>query len=366
MRRILIKIHLYLGLAAAVFLVILGLTGAVMAFENEWNGALNPSLLKVRHGASTLPWEQIRQMVEAKQPDWKVQRMYMPSTPGDSTYVRLESRKNNKETAEIYVNQYTGEILGWKLDANQLIWTIHAIHIDLAAGKTGSRIVVASSVILLCLSLSGLILWWPRKIFRFAWNWPFRQVNYDLHRTLGFWASGAMLVFAITGLNLHLQTGGGLFAIMEDTAEPIIMPGHGISADQLLQTAREAVPGAETMRISFWNDGRPVLIQMRFPEDHTPAGRTSVTLDPRTGAVVKVVSSRTAPLWYVALVQWNREIHTGTIFRRPSQAIASLLSLLLSVLAASGTTIWVSRQWSAALGRRRTLARASARNSSPV
>ena len=153
-----------------------------------------------------------------------------------------------------------------------------------------------------------------------------------------------MFLFAITGLNLHLQTGGGLFSIMDNAAEPVGLPGHGISAGQLLQTAAEAVPGAEPMRISFWSDGRPVLVQMRFPEDHTPAGRTSVTLDPRTGAVVKAISSRKAPLWYVALVQWNREIHTGTIFNTPSQAIASLLSFLLAVLAASGTAIWASRK----------------------
>ena len=27
------------------------------------------------------------------------------------------------------------------------------------------------------------------------------------------------------------------------------------------------------MRVSFWDDKRPVLVQMRFPEDHTPAGQ---------------------------------------------------------------------------------------------
>jgi uncharacterized iron-regulated membrane protein len=43
-RAILLRIHLYLGLAAAVFLLILGLTGSVMAFENDVDHWLHPGL----------------------------------------------------------------------------------------------------------------------------------------------------------------------------------------------------------------------------------------------------------------------------------------------------------------------------------
>jgi uncharacterized iron-regulated membrane protein len=342
MRRALLNIHLYIGLAAGIFLAILSLTGAVLAFENELNQSLNPWLLKVRPETSTLPWETIRRTVEDQQPEWRVQRIYLPPNADDSTYVRLVSRAGPK-TAAIYVNQYTGRILGWKQKANQLLWTIHEVHINLAAGRAGSRLVTWSSAGLLCLSLSGLYLWWPRKILRFAWRKPAPRVNYDLHRSLGFWSSGAMFVFAVTGLNLHIQTGGTLFDMMDAKASPVDLPGHGVTADQMLQTAREAVPGALAMRISFWDDKRPVLVQMRFPEDHTPAGRTSVTLDPHTGAVLKVVSSRTAPLIYTALVQWNRELHTGTMFGWPSRILASVLSFLLSVLAITGTTIYLNR-----------------------
>ena len=340
-----------MGLVSAAFLVILGLTGSVMAFENEWNRIVNPQLLKVLPQSHAVAWEDLRQGVEASEPAWRVQRMYMPAQPDDSTYVRLVSRTSAR-TDEIYVNQYSGAILGRKRDGNQLIWGIHEVHINLSGGNLGSRFVVGASIGLLGLSLSGIVLWWPRKIFRFTGKAPFARLNFDLHRALGFWSSLAMFAFAVTGLNLHIQTGGGLFDMMEQTSSPVSLAGHGITADELLQTAREAVPGALAMRISFWNDKRPVLVQMRFPEDHTPAGRTSVTLDPRTGAVKKVVSSRTAPLLYTALVQWNREIHTGTIFGGPSKALAALLSFLLALLALSGSTIWVNKQLAGARGRR--------------
>jgi uncharacterized iron-regulated membrane protein len=173
-----------------------------------------------------------------------------------------------------------------------------------------------------------------------------------------------MFLFAVTGINLHIQTGGTLFDMMDAKAAPVALPGHGATADAMLQTASEAVPGARNMRISFWDDQRPVLVQMRFPEDHTPAGRTSVTLNPRTGAVLKVVSSRTAPLIYTALVQWNREFHTGTMFGWPSRILASGLSLLLSILAISGSLIYVNR--TLALRRRRALSQPASRQQDAI
>jgi uncharacterized iron-regulated membrane protein len=161
-----------------------------------------------------------------------------------------------------------------------------------------------------------------------------------------------MFLFAITGINLHIQTGGTLFDMMDAKAAPVHLAGHGVTADGMIEAAREAIPGARVMRISFWNDKRPVLVQMRFPEDHTPAGRTNVTLDPRTGEVLTAVSSRTAPFIYTALVQWNREIHAGTIFGWPSRIVTAIFSLLLSVLAATGSLIWINKQWFAWRSRR--------------
>lgn len=344
-RRLLLQAHLYVGLTACAFLIVLSLTGAVLVFENELNRAVNPQLLKVRPSGPQLAWETVRRKVEEQEPAWRVQRIYLPANDDDSTYVRLISRLTGR-TREIYADQYSGRILGDKLRGNQLIWKIHELHINLASGLTGSRIVMGSSVGLLCLACSGIVLWWPRKIFRFTLRLRPARVNYDLHRTLGFWTSIIMLGFAITGINLHIQTGGTLFDMMDAKASAIHLAGHGTTADGMIEAAREAIPGARVMRISFWNDSRPVLVQMRFPEDHTPAGRTNVTLDSRTGAVLTAVSSRTAPLLYTALVEWNREIHTGTVFGWPSRIAASLCSLLLGVLAFSGSMIRVNKKLS--------------------
>jgi uncharacterized iron-regulated membrane protein len=91
---------------------------------------------------------------------------------------------------------------------------------------------------------------------------------------------------------------------------------------------------------------------MRFPEDKTPAGRSFITLDPKTGTVLSVGSSRTAPLLQTALVQWTREVHTGTLFGLPSKIAAVIFALLLTVLAVTGPMIWLNKQRATARGRK--------------
>lgn len=320
MKRTFLFAHRLTGLCAAAFLIALGLIGSVIAFENDRNRTLNPQILRVTPRGQPLAWEVIRRGVEAQEQQWRVQRIYTPAAESDPTYVRLISR-SSAVTREIYVDQYSGRILGRKELANQLIWKIHELHINLGAGVAESQFVFGASIALLLLAVSGLYLWWPRRIFHFRAGPQFSRTNYDLHRALGFWSSVAMALFAITGINLHLQTSGGLFAMMDGKATPVDLPGHGVTADAMLQSAAEALPGARLMRISFWGGKRPTLVQMRFPEDKTPAGRSAVTLDPKSGRVLTVVSSRTAPLLYTALVEWYCEIHTGVLFGRPSQVL---------------------------------------------
>src|SRR6188768_3097132 len=47
LRRALFNLHMIAGLAAAVFLVVLGLTGSIMAFEEEIDRATHPHLFRV-------------------------------------------------------------------------------------------------------------------------------------------------------------------------------------------------------------------------------------------------------------------------------------------------------------------------------
>jgi len=356
MKNLLLTLHLYAGLTAAFFLICVSLSGAIIAFEPELNRAFHPQLTNVTPLSQPLTWDEFRARVERQSPGWKLIRFYFPEQPGWSTYVRLRNVATHK-IHHVYVNQYTGAILGTTEDGSNWILKVHDLHVNFLSGKIGNQIVTWSTVGLLILSLSGIFLWWPRKIFRFRRGKSLSRFNRDLHLSVGFWSSLAMFGFAVTGLGLHYQT-GKLVDLLNTPKTAITMSGHGTSIEGMLATAREALPGAAIPRLLLpEKKGDPVFLYMRFPEDKTPAGRSFTTIDPQTGAVLSVGSSRTAPLMQTALVQWTREIHTGTLFGLPTKILAVCFALLLSVLAVTGPLMWLNKLRAAARGRKALLQR---------
>ena len=356
MRKLLLNLHLYIGLAAAFFLVCISLSGAVIAFEPELNHLFHPGLTNVVPSGHPLTWDEFRTKVEAQSPGWKLIRFYFPEQPDQSTYVRLRNTTTHK-IRHIYADQYTGKVLGSTEDGSNWIIKVHDLHVNFLTRKVGNQIVTWSTFGLLLLSLSGIVLWWPRRIFRFRRNAPPVKMNRELHLSVGFWSFLAMFAFAITGLSLHYQT-GKLLDLLNTPRNARLMPGHGTSIEGMLQTAHEVLPGAAIPRLLLAEKkGDPVFLYMRFPEDKTPAGRSFVTLDPKTGAVLSVGSSRTAPLLQTALVQWTREVHTGTLFGVASKIVVVCFALLLAVLAMTGPLIWINKLRAAAAGRRAAEAR---------
>lgn len=343
MRKWLLYIHLYVGLVAAFFLICISISGSIIAFEPELNHAFHPELTNAPVTGPRLSWDDFKARVEQQSPGWKLIRFYFPDQPDRSTYVRLRNTATHK-IRHVYVNQYTGQVLGSTEDGSDWIIRVHDLHVNFLSGKAGNKIVTWSTVGLLLLSITGIIVWWPRFTFRFHRDSPLPRLNRDLHMSLGFWSSLAMFGFAITGLGLHYQT-GKLLDLLNKPSAAAAMPGHGTTIEGMMQTAREALPGAEIPRLLLSEKkGDPVFMYMRFPEDKTPAGRSFTTLDPKTGAVLSVGSSRTAPLLQTALVQWTREIHTGTILGTPTKIVVVCFALGLTVLAITGPLIWWIKQ----------------------
>lgn len=359
MKKLFLIAHLYLGLAGSIFLLAISLSGAVIAFEPELNRFAYPQLTTLYPTGAAVNWDNVRAQVEAQSPGWKVIRFYFPDDPMESTYLRLRSEADHR-IRHIYVNQYTGQVLGSTEDGSNWIIKIHDLHVNFLSGKLGNTIVTVACYNLAVLSITGIVIWWPRKMF-----WPRAgrstvATTRDMHASIGFWSFGFMFLFSVTGLGLHYQTGKLLKLLNPPTRPHAVVRrptaagyGHGTSIEGMLQSAREALPGAATPRLLLSErPGEPVFIYQRFPEDKTPAGRSFTTIDPQTGAVLNVGSSRTAPWAETALVQWTREIHTGTILGLPTRLLAVFCSLLLAALTLTGPLVWLGRLRAKAKGRR--------------
>ena len=191
------------------------------------------------------------------------------------------------------VNQYNGRELGNASVANQFMNIVNGFHTHLLMEThrdTGRFIVGFASIFLLFLSCSGLVLWWQRKLFVVTWSATPRRVNFDLHNMLGASCSLFLFCFSLTGIALTWDESASKlvnritrFDGMPQTPEmPESSPGAvSLGVDQILVAARAALPGAEIDSLSI-HPGEPVELRMKFPEDRTPVGRSSVWLDPYT------------------------------------------------------------------------------------
>jgi uncharacterized iron-regulated membrane protein len=349
-RRVILTLHLWGGMAAAVFLFLLGITGSLMAFEDEIDRALNPKLTWIEPGTARLSLTELKTKLEAANPGYTLTAFGFPPR-NDMAWNASLSSTTSDNGIDLAINPFTGSVLGSQADRNDWMNYVHQFHLRLMLGRTGATIMTWAAVFLLLLSLSGLVLWWPRKVFTVNWRRPLKVLNFDVHQTLGIYCSVFLMIFSLTAMVIRFDdeaTGYASRLTGSEKTPPfprLKAPPQGAAAlgpDVLLAIAEKAEPGASPALILLGY--APVRVAMKFPEDHTPVGRTNLFIDPLTGKIVYQLSSRTGPLGFRIVKLWNREIHTGDIGGLPTRIIACLVSLALPVMTVTGPLIWWNRR----------------------
>jgi uncharacterized iron-regulated membrane protein len=343
-RKALLKLHLWLAWIAGVFVVILGTTGCIMAFEPELDHLFHPWLSYVHSQPRRLSLAELRDHVMKEFPGERIAGYNLSTSPHISAQVALPR-------GIVFVNPYTGEILGVRLTGMTFLAYVHQLHLRLAIrdpNDPGKKIISWAGVAMLFLLLSGLILWWPLKRVTVQ---PGKQFWFDLHNVTGIFSFVFLLILTVTGIMIGFeQTSVPMFYKLTGS-EPqrppaIFAPRPGaipITPDQAMEIARTALSGATPFGINAPGPKGVYTIRARFPEDLTPGGRSLVVVDQYTGTVLFSEDSRTAPAGARVVIA-NRAIHTGDIFGIPSKAIMSLASLMAVAQLITGVTMWWKRR----------------------
>ena len=353
LRKLLLWIHLVIGLGAAIVLILLGTSGALLVFEPEIEHSLNASLYRIQPQGSRLPLDELVARVESGSKGSRVVSLSISSHDDIAGTAGL--RPPQGKAVSVTVNPYTGEIIGSMEGANPFVSKIHQFHKNLLFQKreVGSLIMAWGAILLVGLALTGIVLWWPRKLWSMGGAKATGRPSFDLHNVLGFYSSIFMLLFGVTGIVIHWddqatqltsRLTGETFTPSVPKAPPSPAGAKPISADTAFAAATNAVPGARVATIlGLGSMNAPLRITMHFPEDRTPAGRTNVFLHPTTGEVLLAQTSRNAPAPYRIVKLWNRQLHTGDVFGWPSRIITAIASASLPLLAVTGPLIWWSR-----------------------
>ncbi|MEH2051280.1 PepSY domain-containing protein [Nostoc sp.] len=113
LRNLAFILHRYIGLVVGVVLIIVGLTGSLLVFAPEIDEFLvTRQIGQVIPSGQRVDLESVLDTVKraySNQPELKVQIIYPPKEPDAPYKLRLEPPG---ETTEIYVNPYTGAVMG--------------------------------------------------------------------------------------------------------------------------------------------------------------------------------------------------------------------------------------------------------------
>jgi uncharacterized iron-regulated membrane protein len=185
MRPVLLKLHLWIGVSAAIFLVILGVTGSIIAFEGDIDHWLHLSMWYVNTGAAPLPESALILAV--------VQVLQMT------------------DRASVMVNPYNGTVQGRRTGpsrSQRWLGYIHQLHTHLVpdpgsargAASVGEGVVQVAGFLLCVLVPTGAILWWRTKRIAIQWKASWPRICFDAHHSIGIWAAAFLFVAAVTGV----------------------------------------------------------------------------------------------------------------------------------------------------------------------
>jgi uncharacterized iron-regulated membrane protein len=357
LRKAIFWIHLVIGVAVSVVVLMLSLTGIILTYEmqlNRWElgdyRAPPPG-----PGVEPLPIDELLHQV-AIQP-----LATSPSSIGLRVDPREPAALSVGRGDYLFADRYTGEILNdgdgtvRRFLRNVTYWhrwlALEGDDRDIGRAITG-----AANLGFFFLLASGFYLLWPRKwtlnslrniiTFRRGLKGKARDLNW--HNVIGFWLYVPLLTIVVSGLVLSYTWAGDLVyrAVGEEPPPPVSLGDSGIpvvedgqtgsflatqcSYQTLFERAAKEVPDWKSITLALpESDNTPVVLtvdQSLYYFGGQPSKRIDLTFR-RSDCAVHERGGYRAYSRGRKLVTWLRSIHTGEVYGFAGQTIAGVASI---------------------------------------
>ena len=359
-RHLITKLHRWLGLASGLVVFVVSLTGAIFTFQDEVRDATQPWRHVAGAGVAYLPPARLLAAAEARHPGATAGYvMYMG--PGRSAAVYLTDKAEGSYAA--FLDPYSGRWLHEQNLGRDFFAVVQRIHMYLLLPPAVAKWVVGGSVLVFVIMLiSGIVLWWPRRktdrrrSFTIKWGARWRRVNYDLHNVLGFYAAGAALVLALTGLVMTFEWVSNTVyfvsnfgrAYPREKAVPAVPPPAaaapaGPLIDQLYRQMRRASPRAEMLYLPVPGPAAAPVYALAYRRALHYYHRDEYYFHPVSGALLKRLP-HAAKSNGAKMSDLNYDLHTGQVLGLGGKIVAFLASLLAASLPVTGFLVWWGRR----------------------
>ena len=376
-RQIFVFIHRWAGLAMTVFLILVGLTGSMLAFRTDIERLICPRIFATpRPGAPPLDITTLAERASARVPHGQVVTVIVEEP--DQAVVVFRPRKdpatgNPYELGfvQMFVDPWTGEELGRRSSPTDLseglinlmpfIWIFHY---TLYLGVWGAWILGVVALVWTIDCFVGFYLTLPVSTGEFWRRWkpawlvkwragPYR-LNFDLHRAGGLWLWAMLLIFAWSSVMLNLPS---VYmpvtrALLDyepprghdHTARPLpprIDFRAGVSIGERLMAEQAKKNGFSVERpIMFYHMGGSYGYVVKSSRDiRDRLGLTMINFDADTGELISF-EAPTGEHSGNTVTNWLRALHMADVFGLPYRIFVCVLGLIITMLSVTGVYIW--------------------------
>ncbi|AEE49629.1 PepSY-associated TM helix domain-containing protein [Haliscomenobacter hydrossis] len=367
LKKIIGKVHLWLGLTSGLVVFIVAITGCLYAFKDEIENATEPYRRVSPQATNFLLPSQLAAIARKKLPKRQLHAVKYNGKNKAAEAIFYHYEPTYYYT--IYLNPYTGEIQKLKdmergffhfiLDGHFYLWLPPTI---------GQPVVASSTLIFLIMLISGLILWFPINKAaikqRFGYRWKkttqWKRKNYDLHNVSGFYVSLLALVFAVTGLvwgfswfaqGYYTALGGKKSLLYVDPVSaknPANLAVVQAPLDKVWLTMQSEYPNAKSIEVHPpETDSSSIAANANFQAgtywktDYRYFNQYSLQEMPVEHIYGRLKNAGVAD----KLLRMNYDIHVGAIGGLAGKILAFCISLVIASLPITGFYIWYGRRW---------------------
>lgn len=366
LRRFWLDVHLWIGVAAFIPFVILGITGSVLVFHHELEHWVAPHRYELSAGAPLPLAAQIERARTALPDGFVVSAVRPPEDSGSPVLVQARATARpadgqRPDTRTIYLDPASGRVLDVANPRAEAFGIMHVLHGSLMIPENGRKVVGWLGWFMLISSLTGIWLWWPRgrSFWRgFRWSRSPRTTT-NLHHLAGFWIAIPLAIISFTGVYISFPQMsravlGALTGAPSAAARP---PGGGgpgggpppienpnLTADAAAAAALAAAPDGHLIAVNLPTPGRDGAapawrVQLKLPNAEA---NSNISVNDLTGEAE--ARGGAAPAADQNAARLMRRLHDGTDFGMVWRVIVALTGLAPAVLGVTGIVMWLRRR----------------------
>jgi uncharacterized iron-regulated membrane protein len=365
LRKVFFWLHLTAGVLAGTVILLMSVTGVLLAFERQIVAFSERDLRATSEQAARerLPLSEIVAAARGTGSDVQPSNIVIRSDRFAPVTVAFGRERT------LFVNPYTGAVLGEGARRLRGFFEVNeSLHRWLAmkgeARDRGKAVNGAANLVFLFIVLSGLVIWIPRRLTRRAFrNAMFfrrglrgRARDFSWHHVLGIWAFLPLVAIILSGVVISYPWASRLvYRAFGSTPPKQQRPANEQAKRAVDLTSLDrfwSAAQAETVRVApRWQSisvrlplskKDPVAFAIDEGNGARPDKRSQLMLDPLTARVVehKTYAKQEAGQQARAWLRW---IHTGEAGGIAGQLVAMLASAAAVVLVWTGIALALRR-----------------------